>query len=309
MKYLFILTILFSCSQTSKISDIDGVDLTSGRNSSVEISKSKLDTYGPNFNSDSAPTSKKRNPVVAINLYSTIYHSLAFVDLIKKLEKKQVKISMVSSSGFGSILAALYAKKASSSYLEWKLFELLKRLKGKEIYSSNWYKELHAFIKTEFKNVRMNQLKILFIVPETRSGKTRLNMSGKIVSAIKNSLNLKSKINYFQRPILYENQLKKSGADLVYSVGFLPSRVKFDKIDGFSWGQITKYYGILLKEKDRFTLMRSESLIELDRLAPVSTITGLYKNDINNLVDQIEQEFKNWEEENTSSLNMSRWFI
>jgi len=307
MKFLILsLTLFISCSRLPVDVDTDliGVDLDNMGADTVEIDRSKNVGYGPKQSVGDVTGPTKRIPVISLTLYSSIYHSLAILDLIKQLDKKNIKISMISSQGFGSVVAALYAKEKSTSYLEWKLFALLKKLKGQAVYSKVWNRTLGAFIEKEFNNLKVSQLKILFLTPENNNNnKLFLSLTDKVSSVLKRTLNIKSDSNFLSKPKLYSSNLKKLGADLSYSLSFLPARINFNNITGFEWGIYTKYLGFVMSNPEDIRVFRSEKSAPLDQLNSLSDINKLYSSFFEEYTSAIIKDIEQWQEEFTSSSN------
>lgn len=301
IKYLLLL-LLFSCAQSKVTYDISSVSLENENAESVEIDKNSQTDYGPTKTALETPDQGKRKAIVSLTFYSSIYHSLAFVDLIKNLEKRNINLSMISSQGFGSLIAAIYAKEKSSSYLEWKLFELLKSLKGKRVFSSDWRSVVNKFTKKEFGQLKVNQLKVMLLIPEIEDGGVILNKNGLVVDLIKSSLELSSTKNFFNSPVNYSDQLKSLGPDLNFHLAFIPKRVQFKSFNGLEWGIYTRYLGYLLKKSSNIHLMRSESIGEIDSLIPLTDISKEYSLQIKDYVESLEVSILKWQEESTTSL-------
>jgi hypothetical protein len=301
MKYL-ILLVLFSCAQTRVEYDITSVSLNTDDKETLEIDKNSQSDYGPSKEVISNEEEKKRKAIVSLTLYSSIYHSLPFIEFIKQIEKKNLNISMISSQGFGSVLAALYAKEKSSSYLEWKLFDLLKRIKNLKPYTSEWKEILSVFIKEEFGVLKVSQLKLLLLIPQLVDGKVSLVQNSSVVEVLNSSLNLSNKHNFFYKPKNYIEEVELVGPDLSFSISFIPKVVQFKTLNGLEWGIYTRYLGHVMKSDSSIYVMRSERSSEIDNLEPLSDITKDYAKQINEYVQVLEQKIKEWQEESTTSL-------
>lgn len=300
MKFL-ILILLFSCSTAQKKEEIVNVEMSTDISANVEIDKTQNTSYGPSIETAPKIKTKPRSAVISLTLYTSMYQSLAFLDLIKKLEKNSINISMISSQGFGSVLAALYAKEKSTSYLEWKLFDLLKRLKGKKIYSKDWSQTINSFISAEFKGLKVNQLKILLLIPEFNGSSLVMNKSEKVSSVLKRAISLKEKSSFMTHPRLYHNDFTKMGADISLMLGFLPQFINFKNLDGYEWGVYTRYLGQVLKSENEVEILRTSKKVELDSLQPLSDINELYSVDLDLYIQTIIERHKQWQEENTNS--------
>ncbi len=302
MRFLLFILLFISCTTASqKDIEIVEVNLADDPSEGVTIEDSTNNSFGKSEDVDKML--KEESPKIALTIYSSIYHSLAFLPLIKELEKKKIKLNYVSSQGFGALIAALYAKEASASYLEWKLFDLMKKLRGKKVYSEEWNSTIVNFTQKEFKESKLDQLKVKLLIPEIENRKIVLNEQEKVVDAIRKTIDFKNEKNYFNVPDTYLGAIDRVGVDLNLSCIFIPEQVKFNKIDGYNWGVITKYLGMVMRPLDGIYQLKTTESVELDAEVPLSDLNRFYQDSINNFTQEVSRSIGKWKEENTNHLN------
>ena len=155
---LILLAFLFSaCAHIRPLERPSGgvVELEEPKSQEIVIitENANLD-YGPpsvagSKSEDGDESEVTAEPVVAIDLFPALYHSLGYVSTFQELEKQKLKAHIISSSGFTSIIAALYAKYGASNMVEWKTFELYHKLGTTKVYSEKWSVLIEEYLKNK----------------------------------------------------------------------------------------------------------------------------------------------------------------
>lgn len=316
MKLLIILLfIISSCSSNEKnykydnsskaIGTISIDDKQEDTDKKLEIEKNTSIGYGPSEpNGVTQYKSKpKRIPAIALNLLPALYSSYAYIVLLKKLEKNSIKPNIVISSGFGAVITALYAKKSSTSYLEWKVYELTSKLKGIVPYTKEWMSEIHLFIDKEFKEERIEQFQTLFGVAQSFEGKGKILISGKASQVLKKALNVRERNNYLLNPVPISRELSKIGSDITVNISSFPARLAGSSLSDYYWGIYTHYAGELMSFPQEITYLQNNQLNYIDVLKPASTMKTLFNEQAEVLTNQIIELRKSWQEEISSSSN------
>ena len=280
---------LFGCSQFTAPKDtsysvVEFDELESKE--IVQIEKESNVDYGPPLvgESDSTETDSKTRPVLAIDFLPSLYFSIGYVSTIKELEKQGVQVDIVSSFGFSSVVAALYAKYGIANMIEWKMFELYQELENLKPYGSEWKKKVVSFMAKEFKSLRLNQLNKVLIVPYVSNGQIKFDLNQKVVSAVAKTIDLSSKTSLmgFNR-YDYLNKIESFGADDVLRIGLLPKVISFKRPDGFMLGIFTRIKSAT--DGDAFS-PNLNSIGHLDYLENIS--------DYLNLVKEANEEFSKY---------------
>ena len=301
MKLILILSILLiGCSSRIKNDNLSTVSLGDAEEQ-IEIDQNKKNIYGPQVEGEDK-TEKVRYPVIALNIYSSIYETIGSVELLKQFEEKKINISMISSNGFGAVIAVLYAKMKSASFVEWKLFALLKELDNKVPYSREWQKIINRFVKNEFKNLKLNQLKTLVLIPEVKNNKITLNSTDKISDAIAKTLNLNSRENFISKPENYDEILKNQAADLVSSVYFISTNTKMHQLAGYELGIYSAYLGQIINKSEIKPIQTGDKVF-IDEIGVLSERMERYKKQVKDFTQDQINLIEKWQEENTSNFN------
>tara|TARA_Y100000385_G_C13075460_1_gene631205 strand:+ start:793 stop:1719 length:927 start_codon:yes stop_codon:yes gene_type:complete len=303
MNRLFFLCIIFiigaSCTLQRGSDSIfnETVNLESSNHKiEVDPSNEKDDTYGPNLAIEAEQTQNKisqRKPVIALDLVPALYASLGYITLFRELEKKKIYPNIINTSGFSLVIATLYAKYKSASKLEWKVFALLRQLKGLKVHTSDWYQKIEGFLKEEFKHTRIEQLKVLITVPSS-SVKRHLTTTGQLVKVVMQSIKISSSNSFINRPHYeYAHKINALGVDLNFLISAFPDRFNFKIPNGFAWGLYTRVSGVFNGSGIEILKIRNE--IEfVDTLPNLSDLLINTKSDVTFISDKVSQDVEDW---------------
>jgi hypothetical protein len=130
--------------------------------SPVEIQDTELAT-------SPAETDKKtfeqKKTSIALIFGPGLNRTVGYSTFLKALKRQNVEVEMVSGTGMGAIVAAHFASGKTPQKLEWLFFKFFNETKGKKPYSKSWKKSLEEVFLKEFKNVKVEDLKIPLVVP------------------------------------------------------------------------------------------------------------------------------------------------
>lgn len=303
MKILFLI-LFFSCSISKELETIESIPVSSvdfESHDEIVIQKSEQEL---NESVNIENENKQKEPVISLTLYSSLYHSLAILDLLKKIEQEKIQLTYVSSQGFGALIMALYAKNSSVSNVEWSLFKLIKILKGEKIYASGWRNKINGFIDEEFGDLTFEQLKIKLIIPHL-VGENKMDFisDGVVAKVLKNNLLLASFDSFFQKPKLYHTVLKRFGIDLSLAVSFIPNAPSFINLNGYNYGLITRFFGLVLSIPEDIIRIGTSETFAMDQLYPLTDINEAYKKDVSEYIKQITQMYKSWKEDSSAGFH------
>lgn len=302
---VYISLFFVSCSSVTEKSPIhDSVSVSlDSKSTSININ-SKINkissTYGP-LNDVVVIKSEKKivTPIIAIHLAPAAYHSSAYIALFKSLEKRKIKIAVISAEGFSSVIAALYAKYESSKLLEWKIYKLFGLLSSEKYLSQAWFTKLDDFLDDEFKDIKMNQLPKLFLLPEIIDNKIHLIANQEVRSAVKNSLMVfKSQVNssLVSEQVYFNNEIKKyCSADMIFHVGVLQ--------DNLSWKESNeKIKNIYDKKFSKINQVNGEFLLldsinrPIDSVNMVSEVEKMIFKSSETITHKIQSVIQKWRE-------------
>lgn len=281
---------------------MDTISIGETSDRDLSINSDSSDGYGPSTGEESDERIQESKKIVnALTVYSTLYSSLALVPLLKESESRKIPFSIITANGFASIVAVLYAKKKSSNYLEWKLFDLLKRLKDITPFSKRWESVIEKFLKAEFGAMQLQQLKVLVLIPENSKGEVKLSSTGSVVSKVMQTISLQNKRSYYQSPKDFTRKLDVIGMDLNLSVAFTSEKSNFKYLSGFKWGLYTTYLSFLDQNSHLYQAISTPKEQILDAVSPLSDISSTYRVSIEKILNDYQLKIEDWKNQNSTS--------
>ena len=294
MKLLLFFGLFFSCAQHQKVADVTSVSLESKPEDKIVINDSTKADQELEF-------PKVREKSIALTMYSSLYHSLSLLEVLKNFEQKKIKVDIISSQGFGSLLAAIYAKDGSVGKMEWSLFKLVKNLHDKVPYSKSWREILDDFIDEEFKSLMLEDLKIQLLLPRINHvGLVSFEKNSSLGKLLKKQINLSVKDQYYKKPRIYDYLLKRYGRDLNVAISFMPEQPRLTRIVGYNYGLVTNHLGLVLSAKEEISILSTKTELPLDEIQSLADMTKEYNEAIMTFVDDVEDRLKIIQEDNSS---------
>ncbi len=156
LRFLFVLVFFYSCSSIKPL------------NQAEEIQEQKI------FIEEEEPTSEGSAELVkkTISNHKILFlgkglSSFMYVGMLKSLKKKKIRIKSVTGTGWGSLIAALYAKYDNINMVEWKSFKYFNEDLPYDTknFKISLYKRYKKLLEKEFKNENEYSLKKIFAKP------------------------------------------------------------------------------------------------------------------------------------------------
>lgn len=306
---LFTIFLLTSCTVDSnrKSNSIDSVDFSRKFHSpQLETGIEGEDVYGPvaaQTSGNLIEENSQKTPILALDLSPALYQSFAYLKLFSELEKNKVNINIIISSGFSSIIAALYAKYKSANRLEWKTYALIRKIdEVDEVYSDKWFKTIKDFLDKEFGDLGLEQLKVLMAIPSysAEDGKLELKYKGSVVNAIMASLNIQtSKESFLLKPSVdYFNKEKVFGVDKTFRVSAFPKRFRLKTHSGYVLGVYSKNAGFIHYKNENFHIIDSEKYLYLDKIPNISDLMSSVSAPSEEISLKILKSIEEWTNKN-----------
>lgn len=309
MKILILSLILLisSCSglERSNNSNYEGVKVDISeefQKVSINQESSNYDsTYGPNISQKKIinHTFSQRKPIIALHLAPAAYHASAYISLFRELEKKEIKIKVISSEGFSSVVAALYAKYGNASLTEFKLYDLYSKLSKKDYLSQDWNEILRNFLDKEFKLTKMNQLNLVMVVPFVDNSEIKMLNEQNVSTVIMNTLDFlsqKSESSMLSNQVIFEDSLRKCcSPDLIYHVSVLPENLSFDK-NNQSLIEIYSQKSLQITRNVKSYFLLDYLNLSLDRVNKISEIEKNITRSSEKIATFIKAKVDEWKE-------------
>lgn len=230
-----------------------------------------------------------------------IYSSIISIELFKSIEQNNLRVNKLVGTGMSAIISALYLKerakgvKNSTHTVEWKLYQLNRKINRYTPYSNSWRKVALDFINKEFKGLDFKQLKGL-LIPYVEDGKT-VFYTGDVSIALKKSINFSARSNFLVNPRELRSELYIRGSKKIYSISINPFETNLTKIDGFHYGVFTRYLSFINKYSDSLSIIKSSKKLTIDEFTSVSDILNAYENGLKAFEITLQNDYQEWQED------------
>jgi hypothetical protein len=267
-------------SSGNESSNVDRVDLNlkdkNSKNNEVSPPEETVrvgDRGGDVFTGNSSvlpevkPSLKKIK--IALNLGPGIYRSINYVSVLKQLERKGLAPDIVTGTGMGAIVAAMYATGMTPEVIEWNFFKYFKEKRNNKPYDKDWVSEIDDAFLWKFKNTNVQDTKKRFFITlyDHNTQKTYYFDKGNIRNLLLLNLKLATYVNEstgsqkysaaFEKEVFNARLLRQLGADLTIAADALGTSIEFENSNEFLFGVFTKIATRIQKEKKDFDLTLS----------------------------------------------------
>lgn len=193
-----------------------------------------------------------------------IYRTINYVSLLKILTRQNLAPDIVTGTGFGAIVAAMYASGMTPEVIEWNFYKYFKEKGNNKLYDSDWISEIDEAFLTKFKSLKIEDTKKKFFITlyDHKTMKTYYFDKGNIRDLL--LLNLKLSNNYeeskkvqkysaaFENEVFNAKLLRRLGAEFTIAVDALGTKFDFEKTNEFLIGVYGKVAGRIQKERKDF---------------------------------------------------------
>jgi hypothetical protein len=259
--------------------EVDKVDLNlkdkSSRNNEVSPPDETVrvgDRGGDVFTGNSSQPEVKPNVrklKIALNLGPGIYRTINYVSVLKHLERKGLAPDIITGTGMGAIVAAMYASGMTPEVIEWNFFKYFKEKRNNKPYDKDWVSEIDDAFLWKFKNANIQDTKKKFYVTlfDHNTQKTYYFDKGNIRNLLLLNLKLASFVNEntgsqkysaaFEKEVFNARLLRQLGAELTIAADALGTSVDLENSNEFLFGVFAKIASRIQKEKKDFDLVLS----------------------------------------------------
>ncbi|MCK5882532.1 MAG: patatin-like phospholipase family protein [Bacteriovoracaceae bacterium] len=226
-----------------------GVAVDVGQKATSSLDISRTSSAGPVIteNNDVINVEQKQQDVVALILGPGGNRTAGHVGFIKALEEHKLKVHIVTGTGLGAVVAALYASGKRSDRIEWFFYKLFNKTKNFTPYSQNWLEVTQIMLREEFGSKRIEELPTATIIPlyDLKERRIHYFSRGPVVELLSENLKLSNNresrfISSLQWEIHSIKFLKSYGADKLLGVSVLGREVLFQKWDDYLLGVFGK---------------------------------------------------------------------
>jgi hypothetical protein len=292
-KSLILIVIIFLINSCSSIKNINNVE--SKRNSGSKINHDQVDldinehstgtkvdvtpqeetvrvgdrggdVYSNNPSSAETNHFEYKKLKIGLSFGPGLYRTLNYVSFLKVLERQNHVPEIVTGTGFGAIVAAMYSIGMTPEVIEWNFYKYFKEKKKNKLYEKDWLNEVDEKLLVKFKNQNIQDTKKKFYITlyDNITKKTyyfdKGNIRELLLLNLKLSNNLSESKNQkysaaFENEVFNARLLKQLGAEFTVAVDVLGSSFQIESSSEFLNNVYQKIINKIKVEKKNFDYM------------------------------------------------------
>jgi hypothetical protein len=305
---LIILFFVTGCTSNPKANNsMIGVNIDSQPRKIPLIETEKRNQYGPSIQSSQRYYNKKKSkkePVLALILGPGLNRVVSQITLISKLEENQIPIHIISGTGMGAIVAALYSSGMKPSKIEWFFYKLFKEIANHKPYTRNWLNQMRPIINSAFQSQLIQNSKKTLVIPLFDNSKKEVVYlsRGKMVETLMANLMLasdKGRGRYstaLQKEIFNSIKIRKIGADMVVGIDVLNKDITFNSTSDYLVGIFGRITGMISREQSTLDIYFSPPMkgLPLDSVEELANYVQIGMRSGEKLSTIVEEEINNW---------------
>ena len=179
---------------------------------------------------------------------------------MKILERLNLSPEIISGTGFGAIVAAMYASGMTPEVIEWNFYKYFKEKKKNKLYDQDWINEIDKSFLLKFKNMNLQDTKKKLFVTlyDHITRKTYYFDKGNIRDLLLLNLRLSNNASVskggqkysaaFEKEVFNARLLRQLGADFTIALDVLGSKFDFENTNEFLIGIYGAIAGHIQKE-------------------------------------------------------------
>ncbi len=222
---------------------------------------------------------------IGLSLGPGLYRSINYVSLLKYLERQSLSPQIVTGTGFGAVVAAMYASGMTPEVIEWNFYRYFKEKRKYRPYDAEWLEEIDNLLldKLRNKNIQDTTKKFYITLYNSKTKKTYYFDKGNIRDLLLMNLKLTTSVDprkkgnqytaAFENEVFNPRLMKKLGADFVIGADVLGSKFDFEDSNEFLIGVYGRVSGRIAREKKGFDYFYS---IPVSKMSLDSTENGAF---------------------------------
>ena len=220
---------------------------------------------------------------IGISLGPGLYRTINYVSLLKFLERQNLNPQVITGTGFGAVVAAMYASGMTPEVIEWNFYRYFKEKRNYRLYDSEWLEEIDKLLLTKIKSkpIEGTVKKFYITLYNSKTKKTYFFDKGNLRELLLNNLKLsnsidprKSGIQYttaFENEVFNAGLMRRLGVDFTIGADVLGTKFDFQSSNEYLIGVYGKAAGRIAREKKSFDYFYS---IPLQKMSLDSTENG-----------------------------------
>lgn len=201
---------------------------------------------------------------IGLNLGPGIYRTINYVSFLKILERQNLAPEIITGTGFGAIVAAMYASGMTPEAIEWNFYKYFKEKKRSRPYEQDWINEIDEILLSRFKTLNVQEMKKKLVITlyDHQTQKTYYFDKGNIRDLLLLNLKLSSSAKEsktgarystaFEKEVFNARLLKQLGAEFTIAADVLGTRFDFEVTNEFLIGVYGGIAGRIQKERKDF---------------------------------------------------------
>lgn len=222
---------------------------------------------------------------IGLALGPGLYRTINYVSLLKFLERQNLNPQVITGTGFGAIVAAMYASGMTPEVIEWNFYRYFKEKRKYRPYESEWLEEVDTLLldKLKSKTIQDTPKKFYITLFNSKTKKTYYFDKGNIRELLLLNLKLSNSVDQRKAAVQYttafENEvfnaglMKRLGVDFAIGADVLGSKFDFEDSNEFLIGVYGRAAGRITREKKGFDYFYS---IPLQKMSLDSTENGAF---------------------------------
>ena len=197
---------------------------------------------------------------IGINFGPGLNRVINYVSVLKALERHNLSPAVVTGTGMGAVVAAMYADGMTPEMIEWNFYKYFKEYKSSRPYEKDWLEEIDQMLLTKLKNSKVEETKRKFFVTlyDRNLKKAFYFDHGNIRELLLKGLSLPGSTNenseqkygaVFEKEVFNARLLAQMGVDFTLGVDSLGTKFDFDRPNEFLIGVYGRASGRIQKEK------------------------------------------------------------
>jgi hypothetical protein len=222
------------------------------------------DLYAPTDETTTIGTNASKKIRIGLSLGPGLYRTINYVALLKFLERQNLAPQVINGTGFGAIVAAMYASGMTPEVIEWNFYRYFKEKRKYRPYETEWLEEVDHLLleKLKGKNIQDTPKKFYITLYSVGTKKTyyfdKGNMRDLLLMNLKlsNSVDPRKKgIQYtaaFESEVYNPGLMKRLGVDFAIGADVLGAKFDFEDSNEFLIGVFGRAAGRVNRQKKGF---------------------------------------------------------
>lgn len=200
---------------------------------------------------------------IGLALGPGLYRTINYAALLKHLERKSLTPQLITGTGFGAIVAAMYAHGMTPEMIEWNFYRYFREKGNHRPYEEEWYEDVDRLLLDKLKNKMLqdSSKKFYLTLYNAKTKKTYYFDKGNTRDLLLKNLQLthnfrsSDKSTYtaaFENEVFNARLMSRLGADFSLGADVLGNKFAFEDSSEFLVGIYGKAAGRIAREKKSF---------------------------------------------------------